>query len=114
MENTTIFAPRLNHTMGSYHISLDDDLVAKVEQLLKVDGSFQAWLQTQVEAWLNEKINDVPKKRHCAISDEELSEMLKAYPPLHQDAFPDLNEEAYSEFVTKHSGHLPKDAEKWL
>ena len=114
MENSVIFASRMNQTMGSYRISLDDDLVAKVERLLKVDGQFQTWLQKQVEALLSEKLVQASSSKHSAVSDEALSEILQSYPPLKESDFPNLNEDDYSGFEKRQSGRLPKGIERWL
>lgn len=48
------------------------------------------------------------RKAHSRVTDEELSEKLKGLPPLKEIDFPDLNKEAYSEFIKNQSGHLPK------
>lgn len=104
MENSVIFMPRLKRTMGNYHIFLDDDLVENVSRLMKLDGSFQAWLQNQVEAWLKSKVLDASMKvktHSNGISDEMLSEILKDFPPLTPANFPDLNAGDYEEFTTK-------------
>lgn len=116
MNNTIIFASRKKHTMGNYHISLDDDLVAKVEQVIKPDGSFQQWLQDQVDIWLRHKVDNASSERrtHGRTTDEALSEKLKDLPPLQASDFPNLNDVDYAEYVKKHSGHLPKGVEKWL
>ena len=92
MNNSIIFASRKQPTMSSYHIFLDDDLVATVERLMKLDGSFQKWLQDQVDSWLR----------------------FKGLPPLRPNDFPDLSDEAYSAYIKKQSGHLPKGVEQWL
>ena len=99
--------------MGSYHIFLDDDLVETVERLMKLDGSFQKWLQDQVDSWLRFRVASVSSERktHSRVTDEELSEKLKGLPPLRPNDFPDLSDEAYSAYIKKHSGHLPKGVE---
>lgn len=48
------------------------------------------------------------RKTHSRVTDEELSEKLKGLPPLKPNDFPDLSNEAYSEFIKNQSGHLPK------
>lgn len=116
MNNSITFASRKLHTMGIFHISLDNDLVAKVEQIIKPDGSFQQWLQDQVNLWLKHKVAyaSAERKTHSRTSDEALSEKLKDLPPLLASDFPDLSDADYTEYVEKHSGHLPKGIEKWL
>ena len=118
MNNSLIFAsPRLNYTMGSYCISLDDELVAKVEGMLSGEESFQSWLQKQVDTLLQAKANESPYTQRThggGPSDEELAEKLKGLPPLCSDDFPDIDSEDYEVFFKERSGRLPKGAERWL
>ena len=116
MDISIILVSRKQTTMGNYHIFLDDDLVASVERLIKLDGSFQQWLQDQVDSWLRSGVAGASsgRKTHSRVSDEELSEKLKDFTPLKDSDFPDLNGEAYSEFIKNQSGHLPKGVERWL
>lgn len=48
------------------------------------------------------------------LSDEALSELLKDFAPLNLSDFPDIEDEAYSAFVERKGGSLPKNVESWL
>ena len=117
MKNTVIFAPSINGTMSDYRIHLDDDLVTKAEQLFGIEESFQSWLQKKVEQWLQAGLDNAAIRvlsHDGGLSDEALAEKLKDYPPLTQEAFPELSKDEFIDMVKSQAGHLPKGLEKWL
>lgn len=103
--------------MCTYPISLDDSLVMQAERTLQINESFQTWLQQQVEMWLLAQVNGLPHRaqsRHGSLTDEELAERLKDYPPLEESSFPSLAAEDYGAYLKSRSGKLPKGLEQWL
>ena len=102
--------------MCTYPISLDEDLVLQAESTLQINESFQAWLQQQVEIWLLAQVNGKKPSRthHGRLSDDELSERLKGYPPIDESSFPSLAAEDYAAYLKSRSGQLPKGLEQWL
>lgn len=48
------------------------------------------------------------------LSDEALAEKLKDYPPLTQEAFPDLSKDEFIDMTKSQAGRLPEGLEKWL
>ena len=102
--------------MCTYPISLDENLVMQVESTMHINGSFQSWLQQQVERWLLAQVNseNPTHYRHSKLTDEMLAERLKGYPPLEESDFPSLAAEDYSTYLKSRSGQLPKGLEQWL
>ena len=102
--------------MCTYHIALDDGLVMQAENTFQIKEPFQTWLQQQVESWLLAQVNgkNQSRFRHSRLSDEELAERLKGYPPIEESSFPSLAAEDYGAYLKYHSGQLPKGLEKWL
>ena len=117
MKNTVIFASSINGTMSDYRIHLDDDLVTKAEQLFGIKESFQTWLQKKVEQWLQAGLDNATIRalsHNGGLSDEALAEKLKDYPPLTQEAFPDLSKDEFIDMAKSQAGRLPEGLEKWL
>lgn len=117
LPNLCIFAITKRVKMCTYPISLDENLVAQAEHTLQITESFQTWLQQQVEMWLLAQINGHSYRahsRHGSLSDEELAERLKDYPPLEESDFPSLAAEDYSAYLKSRSGKLPNGLEQWL
>lgn len=102
--------------MCTYHIALDDSLVMQAENTFQIKEPFQIWLQQQVESWLLAQVNGKKQSHshHSRLSDEELSEKLRAYPPLEESSFPSLAAEDYGTYLKSRSGQIPKGLEKWL
>ena len=102
--------------MCTYRIALDDGLVMQAENTFQIKEPFQTWLQQQVESWLLAQVNgkNQSNSRHSRLSDEELAERLKGYPPLEESSFPSLAAEDYGTYLKSRSGQLPKGLEKWL
>lgn len=102
--------------MCTYHIALDDGLVMQAENTFQIKEPFQTWLQQQVESWLLAQVNgkNQSHSRHSRLSDEELAERLKGYPPIEESSFPSLAAEDYGTYLKSRSGQLPKGLEKWL
>ena len=102
--------------MCTYHIKLDDRLVALAEQSLG-GLPFAVWLQQQVETMLREQTHrgsSRVRRRHSRLSDEQLMECLKEYPPLTDKDFPNLCAEDYQANIRSRSGKLSKGLQKWL
>ena len=117
MKKSVIFASPISNVMSDYQIHLDDDVVMKAEQFIGKDGSFSNWLQKKVEQWLHGWLDNANAKagsHNGGLSDEALAEVLKDYPPLTQEAFPELSEGDYEAIVKSQAGRLPKGLEKWL
>ena len=102
--------------MCTYRIALDDGLVLQADNTFQIKEPFQTWLQQQVENWLLAQVNGKSQShsRHSRLSDEELGEKLRAYPPLDESSFPSLAAEDYYTYLKSRSGQLPKGLEKWL
>ena len=102
--------------MFTYHIALDDGLVMQAENTFQIKELFQTRLQQQVESWLLAQVNGKSQSHSCCsrLSDEELSEKLRANPPLEENSFPSLAADDYGTCLKSHSGRLPKGLEKWL
>ncbi len=93
--------------MCTYPISLDESLVMQAERTLQINESFQTWLQQQVEMWLLAQVNGLSRRaqyRHGSLTDEELAERLKDYPPLEESSFPNLAAEDYGTYLKSRSG----------
>ena len=103
--------------MCTYHVQLDDQLVAEAENALGNKGiTFQLWLQQQVETLLREQIDH--KHRHSrirrhALSDEQLAEQLAQYAPLTDSDFPNLSKSDYDNYIRSTNGRISKGLEKW-
>ncbi len=102
--------------MCTYRIALDDGLVLQAENTFQIKEPFQTWLQQQVENWLWAQVNSKNQShfRHSRLSDEELAERLKGYPPIEESSFPSLAAEDYDTYLKSRSGQLPEGLEKWL
>ena len=48
------------------------------------------------------------------LSDEALAEKLKDYPPLTQEAFPNLSKDEFIDMAKSQAGRLPEGLEKWF
>ena len=116
MENLVIFASSINNTMSDYHIHLDDDLIVEVKKLFGTEESFQNWLQQKIEQWLLGWLKGTAKEGSSrgGLSDEELAERLKDYPPLTLEAFPELSESEFLDMIKSQAGRLPEGLEDWL
>lgn len=117
MKNSVIFASRINDAMSDYQIHLDDDLVTKAKQALGAKASFPIWLQKKVEQWLHiwlDNTKSMPVSHDSGLSDEALAEIVKDFPPLTQEAFPELSKSDYIEIGKSQTGRLPNGLEKWL
>ena len=117
MKNTVIFASSINDAMSDYRIHLDDDLVTKAEQLFRTEEPFQTWLQKKVEQWLQAWLDNATVRvmsHDGGLSDEALAEKLKDFPPLTQEAFPELSKDEFLDMVKSQAGRLPEGLEKWL
>ena len=117
MENSVIFASQMNPVMRDYQLHLNDDIAIKAEKLFGSEEAFKHWLQKKVEQWLQswfDKPNDKFWFHDGGLSDEALAEILKDFPPLTQEAFPELSKDDYIDWVRSQAGHLPKGLEKWL
>lgn len=98
--------------MCTYNLVLDDQLVSKAESLLTNKGiTLQIWLQQQVESLVREQVG---RKYHRGLSDEQLAEQLAQYAPLSDSDFPQLNAEDYANYTRNNSGKIARGLEKWL
>lgn len=113
MKNSVNFASQMNPVMRDYQLHLNDDVANKAEKLFGSEESFKIWLQKKIEQWL-----DIASARtmahHEGLSDEALAEIVKDFPPLTQDAFPELSKSDFIDMVRSQNGRLPKGLEKWL
>ena len=117
MENSVIFASQMNPVMRDYQLHLDDDMAIKAEKLFGSEESFRNWLQKRVEQWLQfwfDNANTRILSPNGGLTDEALAEILKDFPPLTQDAFPELSKSDYIDMVKSQVGRLPNGLEKWL
>lgn len=117
MENSVIFASQMNPVMRDYQLQLDDDIAIKAEKLFGSEEAFKHWLEKKVKQWLQSWFDNPNDKfwfHNGGLSDEALAEILKDFPPLTQEAFPELSKEDYINWVKSQAGHLPKGLEKWL
>ena len=116
IKNSVIFASPIKEVMSDYQIHLDDDLVTKAEKLIGTEESFKTWFQKKVEQWFLSWLKDAAKGNlsRGGLSDEELAEKLKDFPPLTMDAFPELSKSDFNDMVKSRAGRLPEGLEKWL
>ena len=117
MEKSVIFASSIIDVMRDYQLHLDDDIVTRGEKLFGSEESFRDWLQKKVERWIRTWLDDASAKslfHDGGLPDEALAEILKGFPPLTQEAFPELSKDEYIDMVKSRSGRLPKGLEKWL
>lgn len=117
MKNSIIFASQMNPVMRDYQLHLDDDVAIKAEKLFGSEESFKNWLQKKVEQWLKTCLGTANTRilpHHGGLTDEALAEVLKSFPPLTQEAFPELSKTDYFDMVRSQTGRLPQELGKWL
>ena len=117
MKNSVIFASQMNPVMRDYQLHLDDDVAIKAEKLFGSEESFRNWLQKKVEQWLQiwlDNANTKVSSHNGGLTDEALAEILKDFPPLTSEAFPELSKSDYINMIKSQTGRLPQGLEKWL
>ena len=117
MNNSVIFASPINSVMRDYQLYLDDNIAIKAEQLFGSEEAFKDWLQKKVEQLLHVWLDDSDNKllyHNSGLPDEKLAEILKDYPPLTPEDFPELSQTDFNDMVKSQVGHLSEGLEKWL